>query len=191
MLTNKKLRTLLIALPAITLMACSSGPSEEELEAERRNAEAIAQQQVQQEREAAAAAEAQAEAAAAEQLQRARDMIAQEKAELESNQTVYFDFDSAAIKSEFFPVLRKHAEFLVKNPGQNVVIEGHTDSRGTPEYNIALGESRAKTVETFFRNEGVSGSQISVVSYGEEKPAVTGTSEYAFAQNRRSVVVYQ
>ncbi|MBT1450032.1 peptidoglycan-associated lipoprotein Pal [Glaciecola sp. XM2] len=192
MLTNKKLRTLLIALPAITLMACSSGPSDEELEAERQNAAAAAAQQAQQEAEAAAqAAAAQAEAAAAEQLQRAQQMMEQEKAELESQQTVYFDFDRATIKSEFFPVLRKHAEFLVKNPGQTVVIEGHTDSRGTPEYNIALGERRAKAVETFFQNEGVSASQISVVSYGEEKPSVTGTSEYAFAQNRRAVVVYQ
>ena len=190
MLTNKKFRTLLIALPAITLMACSSAPEEDAaaLEAERNRI--AAEQQAQAEREAAQQ-KAQAEAAAAEQLQRARDMIAQEKAELESQQTVYFDFDRASIKSEFFPVLRKHAEFLVKNSDQSVVIEGHTDSRGTPEYNIALGERRAQAVETFLRNEGVSGSQISVVSYGEEKPAVMGSSEYAFAQNRRAVVVYQ
>ena len=188
MLTNKKFRTLLIALPAITLMACSSGPSEEELEAERNRV--AAEQQAEADRQAAQK-RAQAEAAAAEQLQRAKDMLAQEKAELESQQTVYFDFDRSTIKSEFFPVLRKHAEFLVKNPNQEVVIEGHTDSRGTPEYNIALGERRAKAVETFFQNEGVSASQISVVSYGEEKPAVMGSSEYAFAQNRRAVVVYQ
>jgi peptidoglycan-associated lipoprotein len=191
MLTNKKLRTLLIALPAITMMACSSGPSEDDLEAERNRVaqeQAQAQQQAQQQ---AAEARAQAEAAAAEQLQRAKDMIAQEKASLESQQTVFFDFDRSTIKSEFFPVLRKHAEFLVKNQNQSVVIEGHTDNRGTPEYNIALGERRAKAVETFLRNEGVRGSQISVVSYGEEKPAVMGTSEYAFAQNRRAVVVYQ
>jgi peptidoglycan-associated lipoprotein len=188
MLINKKFRTLLIALPAITLMACSSGPSEEELEAERNRVAAEQQAQAEQQ---AAEAKAQAEAAAAEQLQRAKDMMAQEKAALESQQTVYFDFDRATIKSEFFPVLRKHAEFLVKNQDQNVVIEGHTDNRGTPEYNIALGETRAKAVQTFLQNEGVRSSQMSVVSYGEEKPAVMGSSEYAFAQNRRAVVVYQ
>nr|WP_136252059.1 peptidoglycan-associated lipoprotein Pal [Ningiella ruwaisensis] len=188
MLTKNKFKTLLIALPAITLMACSSGPSEEELEAERNRV--AAEQAAQAEREAAEA-KAQAEAAAAEQMRRAKEMLEQEKAELEAQQTVYFDFDRSTIKSEFFPVLRKHAEFLVKNPNQNVVIEGHTDSRGTPEYNIALGERRAQAVETFLMNEGVSGSQISVVSYGEEKPAVMGSSEYAFAQNRRAVVVYQ
>lgn len=191
MLTNKKLRTLLIALPAITLMACSSGPSEDELEAERnRLADQQAQAQ-QQEQQQAAEASARAEAAAADQLQRAKDMVAQEKAALESQQTIFFDFDRSTIKSDFFPVLRKHAEFLVNNQNQSVVIEGHTDSRGTPEYNIALGERRGKAVETFLQNEGVRSSQISVVSYGEEKPSVMGASEYAFAQNRRAVVVYQ
>ena len=72
-----------------------------------------------------------------------------------------------------------------------MVIEGHTDSRGTPEYNIALGERRAKSVQTYLLNAGVSSNQISVVSYGEEKPEVMGSSEYAFAQNRRGVIVYQ
>jgi peptidoglycan-associated lipoprotein len=191
MLTNKKFRTLLIALPAITLMACSSGPSDEELEAERNRVAAEQQAQQSQTEQEAANARAQAEAAAADQLDRAKDMLAQEKAALESQQTIYFDFDRSTIKPEFFPVLRKHAEFLVKNQNQSVVLEGHTDSRGTPEYNIALGERRAKSIETFFQNEGVRSSQISVVSYGEEKPAVMGSSEYAFAQNRRSVVVYQ
>ena len=79
----------------------------------------------------------------------------------------------------------------MSNPSQSVVIEGHCDSRGTPEYNIALGERRAKAVETYLKNAGVSGSQISVVSYGEEKPVAMGTTEYAFAQNRRGIVVYQ
>lgn len=188
MLNNNKLRTLFIALPALTLMACASGPSEEEIaaEQERQAREAAAAQQA-----AAEAEQARAEAAAAEQLRRAEEMMKQEKASLEAQQTVYFDFDRSTIKSEFAPILRKHAEFLIKNTGQRVVIEGHTDSRGTPEYNIALGERRAKAVETFLMNEGVSASQISVVSYGEEKPAVMGTSDYAFAQNRRGVVVYQ
>ena len=79
---------------------------------------------------------------------------------------------------------------MVKHSDQSVVIQGHTDSRGTPEYNIALGERRAQAVETYLLNAGVSASQISVVSFGEEKPAVSGASEYAFAQNRRAVVVY-
>ncbi|MEM0911990.1 MAG: peptidoglycan-associated lipoprotein Pal [Pseudomonadota bacterium] len=192
MLTNKKLKTLLVVIPALTIMACASGPSEEELAAERakQESERVAAEQAAQEA-AQAEALAQAEAAEAEALRVAKDLMQQEKTELESQQTVYFDFDRSTIKPEFEAILKKHAAFLVKNGNLSVRIEGHTDSRGTPEYNIALGERRGQAVETFLRNEGVSSSQIAVVSFGEEKPAVSGTSEYAFAQNRRGVVVYE
>lgn len=192
MLNKNKLRTLLVVIPALTLMACASGPTEEELAAERAKQEAdrIAAEQAAQQA-AAVEAQAQAEAAEAEALRMAKEMMMQEKAELETQQTVYFDFDRSTIKSEFEAILRKHAAFLVKNSDQSIRVEGHTDSRGTPEYNIALGERRGQAVETFLLNEGVSSSQITVVSFGEEKPAVSGTSEYAFAQNRRGVVVYE
>lgn len=192
MLNKNKLKTLLVVIPALTLMACASGPTEEELAAERAKQEAdrlAAEQAAQQ--AAAVEAQAQAEAAEAEALRMAKEMMMQEKAELESQQTVYFDFDRSTIKPEFEVILRKHAAFLVKNGDQSIRVEGHTDSRGTPEYNIALGERRGQAVETFLLNEGVSSSQINVVSFGEEKPAVSGTSEYAFAQNRRGVVVYE
>lgn len=185
---NKIMKSFIIALPVVTMMACSSGPSEEELAAERNR---IAQEQAAAERQAKQEEEARVKAEAAARVQRQQEMIQQEKAALESEQTVYFDFDRSNIKPEFQALLNKHADFLIKNPGQKVVIQGHTDSRGTPEYNIALGERRAQSVETYLMNAGVSASQISVVSYGEEKPAVSGTSEYAFAQNRRGVVVYQ
>lgn len=191
MLTKNTLKSLMIVVPLLTLAACKSGPSEEEMAAEaNRQAEIVAQQEA----DAAAAAAAEArrvEAAAAADMQRMKDMKAAEKAKLESQQTVYFDFDRSSVKADFLPVLDMHAEYLVKNAAQKIVIEGHTDSRGTPEYNIALGERRAKSVETYLLNAGVSSSQISVVSYGEEKPAVQGASEYAFAQNRRGVLVYQ
>lgn len=185
---NKFMRTLVLAMPVVTLMACSSGPSEEELSAERNR---VAQEQAAAERQAREAEQARVQAEAAQRMERAKDMAEREMAALQNEQTVYFDFDRATVKSEFYPVLDKHAAFLVKNPSQSVVIEGHTDSRGTPEYNIALGERRAKSVETYFMNAGVSASQISVVSYGEEKPAQMGATEYAFAQNRRATVVYQ
>jgi peptidoglycan-associated lipoprotein len=110
---------------------------------------------------------------------------------LENNQLVYFDFDRASISSDFYNILDQHAAFLVKNSGQSIVIEGHCDSRGTPEYNIALGESRAKSVQTYLLNAGVSASQISVVSYGEEKPVNNVSSEAAYTENRRGVLVYQ
>lgn len=188
MLHRKAVKSLVIALPVVTLMACSSGPSDAELEAERNRA---AQEAAQQAESAKQAEQARVKAEAAKKLEAAKEMMKQEKEALQSQQTVYFDFDKSTIKSDFLPVLDKHAAFLVKNPNQNVVIEGHCDSRGTPEYNIALGERRAKAVETYLLNAGVSSSQLSVVSYGEEKPAVMGATEYAMAQNRRGVVVYQ
>lgn len=185
---NKVMRSFIIALPVVTLMACQSGPTEAEKEAERNR---IAAEQAAAEK---AQEEARQEQVRLEAIKRQKDLEEQARADLQAlinDQTVYFDFDRSSIKSEFYPVLDKHAAFLVKNPTQSVVIEGHTDSRGTPEYNIALGERRAKAVETYLLNAGVSGSQISVVSYGEEKPAVMGSTEYAMAQNRRGVVTYQ
>lgn len=185
---NKVMKSFIIALPVVTMMACSSGPSEEELAAERNR---IAQQQAAEEQAEQEAKEAMVKAEAVKRQQMAQEMVKKELESLMSEQTVYFDYDRSNVKSEFYPVLEKHAEFLAKNPGKKVVIEGHCDKRGTPEYNIALGERRAKSVQTYLLNAGVSSSQISVVSYGEEKPEVMGSSEYAFAQNRRGVIVYQ
>ncbi len=188
MKTSKSIRSLLIAVPVMTLMACSSGPSEAELASERNR---VAAEQAAAQKAAEQANVEKVRMEAAQRLQQAQEMAQQERDTLMSMQTVYFDFDRASIKSEFYSVLDKHATFLVKNSAQTVVIEGHTDSRGTPEYNIALGERRAQAVETYLLNAGVAASQISVVSFGEEKPAVTGASEYAFAQSRRAVVVYK
>lgn len=190
MLTNNKFRTLILAAAATSLMACQSGPSEEEIAAEKNREAEAAAAAAQAEQDRIAAERQRVQKAAADKLAAAKQMMENEKQSLISMQTVYFDFDRSTIKAEFQSVLDKHAEFLVKNPSQSVVIEGHTDSRGTPEYNIALGERRANAVRTYLTNAGVSGSQISVVSYGEEKLAVMGTSDYAMAQNRRGVVVY-
>ncbi|MDT0594672.1 OmpA family protein [Glaciecola petra] len=192
MLTNNKLRTIIIALAATTLMACESGPSEAELEAERNRVAAAEAAEAEEARLAREAAEAKAvEVAEAKRLADLRDRAAAELDALKQKNTIYFDFDKSTIKSDFMSVLREHARYLAANPGQSIVIEGHCDSSGTPEYNIALGERRAKAIETFFTNAGVSGSQVSVVSYGEEKLAVQGTSDFAMQQNRRGVVVYQ
>jgi peptidoglycan-associated lipoprotein len=191
MLNKNALKTLMVVVPLVTLSACKSGPTDAEIAAEKnRQAEIIAQQEA----DAKAAEEAEArqvEAAKAAEIKRLADLAAEEKAQLESSNVVYFDFDRSSVKADFTSVLDTHAAYLVKNPDQTIVIEGHCDNRGTPEYNIALGERRAKSVETYLRNAGVSSSQISVVSYGEEKPAVQGASEMAFAQNRRGVLVYQ
>jgi peptidoglycan-associated lipoprotein len=111
-------------------------------------------------------------------------------AELRQDQVIYFDFDTADIRSEFAELLAAHADYLVRNPSVTVVIEGHTDERGTPEYNIALGERRANATSAYLRNLGVLSSQITTVSFGEEKPLARGNNERAWSQNRRAVLVY-
>ncbi|MEP1216190.1 MAG: peptidoglycan-associated lipoprotein Pal [Marinobacter sp.] len=105
--------------------------------------------------------------------------------------TFYFDFDTAEIKSEAREVLVAHARYLQANPGQNVRIEGHADERGTKEYNLALGERRANAIERFLIVNGASRGQMETISYGEEKPAVMGSNDSAWAQNRRVELVFQ
>lgn len=121
-------------------------------------------------------------------------MAAREQAEQQALRDItvfYFDFDTAEIKQEARDVLVAHARFLADNPGQNVRIEGHADERGTKEYNLALGERRANAVQRFLIVNGASRGQIETVSYGEEKPAVMGSSESAWAQNRRVELVFE
>ncbi len=110
--------------------------------------------------------------------------------ELQRNNIVYFGLDKFDIQSEFAQMLDSHATFLRNNPSYKVTVEGHADERGTPEYNIALGERRATAVKMYLQGKGVSADQISIVSYGKEKPAVLGHDEAAYAKNRRAVLVY-
>lgn len=107
-----------------------------------------------------------------------------------SKRVIYFDFDKSDIKDEFRDILNAHAEYLASHPSVNVTIEGHTDERGTREYNIALGERRANAVKRMMTLQGVSASQIRVISYGEERPAALGHDERAWALNRRAIIDY-
>lgn len=103
---------------------------------------------------------------------------------------IYFDYDLAELRSEAMDTLRAHSQFLTHNQDMKVTVEGHADERGSREYNIALGERRAKAVQRFFESQGVSPSQISTLSYGEERPAEAGHDESAWSMNRRAVLVY-
>ena len=103
----------------------------------------------------------------------------------------YFDFDASEIKREAQDALIAHAAFLRANPNRRVRLEGHTDERGTKEYNMALGERRANAVQRFLVVNGAARNQIEVVSYGEEKPAAMGQGEAAWAQNRRVELMYR
>ena len=117
------------------------------------------------------------------------ERMAAEQAALREITTFYFDFDTSEIKPEARDVLVAHARYLAEHPNQRVRLEGHADERGTKEYNLALGERRAKAVQRFLIVNGASRGQIETVSYGEEKPAVMGSTESAWAQNRRAVLV--
>ena len=104
--------------------------------------------------------------------------------------TVYFGFDKYNIEAQYVQILDAHAAYLNATPASKVVVEGNTDERGTPEYNIALGQRRADAVKSFLAGKGVEGSKVSTVSYGEEKPAVLGHDEAAYSKNRRAVLAY-
>ncbi|SIT71327.1 peptidoglycan-associated lipoprotein [Ectothiorhodosinus mongolicus] len=108
-----------------------------------------------------------------------------------SQRLVYFDFDRDAIASEFLPVVNAHAEYLANNPQARIRLEGHTDERGSREYNLGLGERRAMAVQRQMLLQGARASQIRVISYGEELPAQMGSDEQAWAQNRRVEIVYE
>ncbi len=111
-------------------------------------------------------------------------------AELADKSTIYFGYDSDQIQDQYITVMQEHAKYLRSNPEARIVIEGHTDERGTPEYNIALGERRARSVAGYMKNLGVDINQLSIVSYGEEKPIDPGHDEQAWSKNRRAVLNY-
>ena len=102
---------------------------------------------------------------------------------------VYFDFDQYALTAESRAVLLAHADKL-KGASVAVRLEGHADERGSREYNMALGEKRANAVRDFLVTQGVNGSSLEVVSFGEEQPAATGSDEASWAQNRRVEIKY-
>jgi peptidoglycan-associated lipoprotein len=111
-------------------------------------------------------------------------------AALRTKNIVYFDYNSSEIPQEYLAVVSANAAYLVKYPTARLRLEGNTDERGSREYNIGLGERRAQTVRRAMLAKGVAEGQMTTVSYGEERPAVPGHDEAAYAQNRRVELVY-
>ncbi|MDA3920144.1 MAG: peptidoglycan-associated lipoprotein Pal [Salinisphaera sp.] len=107
-----------------------------------------------------------------------------------STRIVYFDLNSSAIPSRFSQAIQAHAQYLAQHPKVHLRLEGNTDERGTREYNVALGERRANSVKQALVLSGANADQISTISYGEERPAVLGSTEQAYAKNRRVVFIY-
>jgi peptidoglycan-associated lipoprotein len=107
-----------------------------------------------------------------------------------SQREIYFEFDRSNVQPQYLPIIRAHAAYLKSNPTGRVLLEGHADERGSREYNLGLGERRGTSVLDLMRAEGVSGSQVEVVSYGEERPVCRQTSEACWERNRRVEIVY-
>lgn len=108
-----------------------------------------------------------------------------------SKRSIYFDFDSYIVKSDYQPLLQAHAQYLRSHPNRHVLIQGNTDERGTTEYNLALGERRSQAVLHDLETLGVPDSQLEAVSFGKEKPQALGHDEASWAQNRRADLVYR
>ncbi|GLQ71656.1 peptidoglycan-associated lipoprotein [Vibrio sp. vnigr-6D03] len=175
---NKVLKGLLIALPVLAVTACSSSDkaAEASTTSQTNNTEQVVK-------------EATTEVTP---LETGSQLTEQEikEAQLRETQTVYFAFDNSTISSDYEDMLAAHAAFISKDPALKVRIEGHADERGTPEYNIALGERRAEAVAKYLQALGVQADQIEVISFGEERPLLLGQSEDVYAKNRRAVLVY-
>jgi peptidoglycan-associated lipoprotein len=107
------------------------------------------------------------------------------------NRTVYFDFDSYVVKDQYRPIVELNARQLSTDRAKHVTIEGHTDSRGGREYNLALGQKRAEAVLRSLTLLGVQSNQLEAVSYGMERPAAQGTDDEAAAKNRRAEITYR
>lgn len=106
------------------------------------------------------------------------------------DRVIYFSYDSSSIDRRAEAIIQAHADYLRRKPETKILLEGHTDSRGSREYNIALGERRAVSVLKRFQALGAPVTQIRIVSYGEERPAVAGFNENAYQRNRRVVIQY-
>lgn len=106
------------------------------------------------------------------------------------NRVIYFAFDESEVAADSLGILEAHGAYLAANSGIRVRLEGHADERGSREYNIGLGERRAQAVRQILLLQGVSSTQLSTVSYGEERPAVLGSDEEAWSMNRRVELVY-
>ena len=101
-------------------------------------------------------------------------------------QDAFFDYDEAAIRADAKSALEANGRYLERNGSMNVIVEGHCDERGSVEYNLALGERRARAAKEFLVSYGIPANRVTTISYGKERPFATGSSEEAWAQNRRA-----
>jgi peptidoglycan-associated lipoprotein len=108
-----------------------------------------------------------------------------------SKRTIFFDYDSDAVKAEYRPLVEAHAKYLLANGNAKMIVQGNTDERGTREYNLSLGQRRSVAVKKALNLLGVKDGQIETVSYGEEKVTANCADDACFAQNRHADIVYE
>ncbi len=125
-----------------------------------------------------------------EPLRNDRGVIVDEMG-IPTNTVFYFEFDRSSLNANDLDILASHGQYIADSANARVRLEGHTDERGAREYNVALGENRAKAVERILQLQGVRPSQISVLSFGEEQPADDGHTESSWVMNRRVEIVYE
>lgn len=116
-------------------------------------------------------------------------MDPQEDLVLNVGDRIFFDFDKSSLRPDAIDQLNGQADWLKANGGVTVVLEGHADERGTREYNLALGDRRATSATQYLRSMGIDRGRLETISYGKERPAVLGSNEEAWGQNRRAVMV--
>lgn len=104
---------------------------------------------------------------------------------------IYFDFDSSSVDNDYVELVKHHGKYLALNADASIRLEGHSDERGSREYNVALADRRAQAVKRLLMFQGASGNQITIISYGEEKPAALGHDDESWRLNRRAELVYQ
>ena len=107
-----------------------------------------------------------------------------------NDRIIYFAFDSSTLDDASTDLLKQHGQYLADNPNESARLEGHADERGSREYNLGLGDRRAASVQSLLLAQGASQSQLSTVSFGEERPVDAGSDEMSYAKNRRVEVVY-
>lgn len=132
-----------------------------------------------------------AEATALEQDKLSAEQLLEQQDTPLASRIIYFDYDSAKVDEDSMALLEAHGDFLASNGNVHVTLVGHTDERGSREYNIALGDRRAQSVRRILLFQGASTDQIDTISYGEEQPAVLGHDEAAWSKNRRVELQYE
>jgi peptidoglycan-associated lipoprotein len=179
---------LLMVLPSCTKKRISSQPavtSAAELEAQKKAAEEARQRELDKQRaiqEESLKEEGLKESGLSEEMAEERKLT--ERGMFE-NEDIHFEFDSIVLSQQAQEILRKKAQYLKENPNLMVTIEGHCDSRGTSEYNLALGDRRAYSAKIFLVDLGIDESRLRTISYGEERPLDPRENEEAWSKNRR------